>query len=172
MKLKYITFVFENCDRITIDGKYVGDFLVDNLHTYIKRIACNSIDKIEVVKTFMIEINKDANVERYEFNQTHREDFRQMTFGRFMECDITAIEFELEDEYAEDGQLPYTEYYNYYVDWNNNDEYYNEIQNNHISKDGHLYIVISRDNSIGDFFDLETINDSDYADFHWEVCHT
>ena len=32
-KPKEITFVFENCDSIVIDGKYIGEFLVDDLHT-------------------------------------------------------------------------------------------------------------------------------------------
>lgn len=64
MKLKYIEFVFENCDSIKIEGKYIGDFLVDNLETSIKRIACNSIDKIDVANTIAIEIHKDANKER------------------------------------------------------------------------------------------------------------
>ena len=43
MKLKNITLVFENCDSITIDGKYVGEFIVDDIHTSIERIACNAI---------------------------------------------------------------------------------------------------------------------------------
>lgn len=33
MKLKKITLVFENCDAVTIDGKYIGYFLVDDICT-------------------------------------------------------------------------------------------------------------------------------------------
>lgn len=29
MNLKQITFIFENCDSITIEGTYIGAFLVD-----------------------------------------------------------------------------------------------------------------------------------------------
>ncbi|MBD5534627.1 MAG: hypothetical protein HDQ99_02995 [Lachnospiraceae bacterium] len=105
MKLKYIEFVFENCDSIKIEGKYIGDFLVDNLETSIKRIACNSIEKIEVANTIAIEIHKDANKERYQFDQDHIEDFKQMTFDRFKEYgDITSIRFELEEDYVEKGK--------------------------------------------------------------------
>ena len=31
MKLKNVTVVFENCDSITIDGKYVGEFMDNEL---------------------------------------------------------------------------------------------------------------------------------------------
>ena len=76
MKLTYIEFVFENCDSIKIEGKYIGDFLVDNLTTSIKRIACNSIEKMDVANTVAIEIHKDANKERYSFGQSNIEYFK------------------------------------------------------------------------------------------------
>ena len=99
MKLKYITFGLENCDQITIEGKYVGDFVVQDIKTEIKRIACNAIDRIDSVDTFAVEIHKDANKERYQFNQTDYEDWKQMTFDRLNQYhDITSIEFELYDD--------------------------------------------------------------------------
>ena len=54
MKLKNITFIFENCDSITIDGKYIGYFLVDDMHTSIERIACNVIERMDTADTFAI----------------------------------------------------------------------------------------------------------------------
>lgn len=171
MKLKYIEFVFENCDSIKIEGKYIGDFLVDNLETSIKRIACNSIEKIDVANTVAIEIHKDANKERYQFDQEHIENFKQMTFDRFKEYgDITSIQFELEEDYVEEGQGPCREYYDYYVDWTGDSEYTNESQKTYLSKEGNLYIVISDGKNIEDFFDLEEIEDKDYMDFHFNMC--
>ncbi len=171
MKLKQITLVFENCDAITIDGKYVGQFLVDNLHTSFERIACNSIEKIDVVNTFVIEIHKDANKERYQFDQTQIEDFKQMAFDRLkLYKDITSIEFDLEESYVEDGQVPCIEHYDYYINWVGDSEYSNEAQTNYLSKDGNFYIVIAENKSIEDFFDLEKINDSESMDFHFSMC--
>ena len=171
MKLKYIEFVFENCDSIKIEGKYIGDFLVDNLETSIKRIACNSIDKIDVANTIAIEIHKDANKERYQFDQDHIENFKQMTFDRFKEYgDITSIQFELEEDYVEEGQVPCREYYDYYVDWTGDSEYTNEAQKTYLSKEGNLYIVIADGADIEEFFDLEEIEDGDYMDFHFSMC--
>ena len=84
MKLTYIEFIFENCDSIKIEGKYIGYFLVDDLKTSIKRIASNSIEKMDSANycsdrnTIKMRIKK-----RYAFGQNHIEDFKEMTFDRF-----------------------------------------------------------------------------------------
>ena len=172
MKLKYITFILENCDSITIDGKYVGDFIVADIKTEIKRIASNAINKIDFVDMFAIEIHKDANKERYQFDQTDFADWKQMTFDRLNKYhDIVSIEFELYDDYAEEDETPCIEHYAYYVDWTGDSDEINNAQNNYVSKDGHLYIVISANKTIEDFFDKEEIDDSDYMDFHFSMCN-
>lgn len=171
MKLRNITFIFENCDSITIDGKYIGNLLVDDLHTCFRRIACNSIDKVETANTIAIEIHKDANKERYQFDQTDYEDFKQMTFDRLSAYnDITSIQFELEESYVEEGQVPRIDSYDYWVNWTGDSEYTNEAQTNYVSKDGHFYIVIAEGKSIEDFFNMEEINDSESMDFHFSMC--
>lgn len=171
MKLKKITFVFENCDCITIDGKYVGRFLVDDLHTEFRRVACNSIEKIETVNTFAIEIHKDANKERYQFDQEQIEDFKQTTFDRLKAFnDIVSIDFELEENYVEEGQVPCIEYYAYYVNWVGESEYSNEAQTYYISSDGNFYMVVADGKTIEDFFDMEEINDSESMDFYFFMC--
>ena len=95
MRLKNITFVFENCDTITIDGKYIGDFLVADLKTEIRRIACNAIERMDIAGTIAIEIHKDANKEYYQFGQNQYEKFKTKVFDRLADNDITSIEFEL-----------------------------------------------------------------------------
>lgn len=170
MKLNYITFVFENCDEITIDGKYIGDFLVDDIHTYFARIACNSIDKREFVHTFAIEIHKDANKERYQFDQRDYEDWKHLVFDRLQTGDITHIDFELEEQYLDDKTAKNHEY-SYSVLWCGDYDFYNEAQKTYISKAGHLYIVISKDKSVEDLFDKEWIDDKCSIDFHFEMCN-
>lgn len=171
-KLKNITFIFENCDSITIDGKYVGYFLVDDLKTSFERIACNCISKTENAGTFAIEIHKDANKERYQFNMTNCKDVKQMTFNRFLCSDITAIQFILEEDYVEDNKIPRADEYSYYVCWTGDSDYYNESQVNYISNDGHLYMTIAKGKSTEDFFNLEEINDSEHIDFHFDMLDT
>lgn len=172
MKLKYITFVLENCDSITIDGKYVGNFIVDNLHTSIKRIAMNVIERIDIADTFVIEICGDANVERYQFGQTQYEDFKQMTFDRLIGVrDITNIEFELveDDCIVEDGEVPRTEHYEYCLNWTGNSDYINESQETYLSQADNLYIVVSEDKSLSDFFDFDEIDDEENMDTYFNL---
>lgn len=169
MKLKSITFILENCDYITIDGKYIGDFLVEDIHTSIRRIACNSIEKVVSANTIAIEIHKDANKIRKQFAGISDlpDSFAQMTFDT-LKCynDITQIEFELvdEDELDVSGEV-----YNYYTDWTGNSDYVNEAQKSYISKDGNLYIVIADGKQIEDFFDKEDIDNRNYMDFHFSM---
>lgn len=164
-KLKKIEFTFENCDSITIDGKYVGEFLVDDLHTYFTRIASNCIGKAEVVNTFVIEINKGANKERYAFGEW---DLKEMVFDRIAYNDITQISFVLEEQYVDKGKTPYFESYHYTINWIG-DEYINEAQTSYVSKDGNLYIVIAKDKGVEDFFDLDEIDNSEEMDFKFEA---
>ena len=167
MKLKEITFVFENCDQITIDGKNTGVFVADVIETSIERIACNAILKMQIPKTFIIEINKDANVMRNEFGCSDR---KQPTFQRFIEWqDITQIEFALYDAYSDGPENPETETYHFWLDWEDNgiDEYTNINQKTYLSKNGHLYLVVSKDKTIEDVFDMEWIDDEEYCFSEW-----
>jgi hypothetical protein len=171
MRLKQITFEFENCDAITIDGKYVGDFIVEDIRTEISRIASNSIEKTDTAYSFAIEIHKDANKERYQFDQAHIKDFKQMTFDRFMKYDdITNILFELEENYECEEGIPRCEQYNYYLNWTGESEYENDSQTSYLSKDGNLYIIVANGKCLRDFFDLDAINDSEYMDLHFDLC--
>ncbi len=171
MKIKNLTLTFENRDSVTIDGKYIGDFLVDDLHTYFRRIACNSIDKISHADIIAIEIHKDANKDRYQFDQTDCPDWKQKTFDRIADYnDITSIEFEMEENNVEEDAMPKIECYQYYVDWIGDSEYENDAQTSYISSDGNMYLVIAKNKSIKDFFDMESINNAEEMDFHFNMC--
>ena len=163
MILKRITFVLENCDCITIDGKYIGDFLVEDIRTSIQRIACNAINKMDVAHTFAIEIHKDANKVRHLFGC---EEDKELTFDRFTSYnDITQIELELTNDYVEEGQEPIVEHYHYYIHWVGDDDYVNEAQKSYISNVGNLYIVVADGKNIEDFFYKEQIDNHDHMDF-------
>ena len=60
MRIKYIELTLENCEVVTIDGKYIGDFLVDDISTSISRLACNWVGKVDWAGLVAIEIHKDA----------------------------------------------------------------------------------------------------------------
>lgn len=171
MKLKYIEFTFENCDSLTIDGKYIGEFLVNNLHKVIRRTASNSIDELNVAKTVVMEISKDANVERYQFGQTDYEDFKQTVFDRLKEYDITQISFVLEATEDEDSKTPIISYhYSYFVDWVGGDQCINRAQSSYISKCGNLYLVIEENAGVEDYFNIDEIDDQEIMDINFSMC--
>lgn len=170
MRLSYITFTFENCDQITIDGKYVGDFLVDDIKTSIERVASNSINRIDTANVFSIEIHKGANKDRHPFNQTDLEGYKEKTFNKLIDYDdITGIDFELVDDYVKDDQKPRVEHYSYYVNWVGNSEYENEAQSTYVSQLGHLYLTIAKDKGLVDFYNVCRINDEQVMDFHFRM---
>lgn len=163
MNLKSITFEFENCEIITIEGKYVCQFLVDNLHTYFARIACNAIDKVDVAETFAIEIAALANGPHNPFGYIEPESTK---FKRFLAFDdITSIKFTLCDD---DGKNEKT--YRYWTEWVGDSDMVNDGQYTYLSNLGNLYIVISKDKKFEDFFDKEEINDTAAVTFNFDMC--
>lgn len=168
MKLKYITFVLENCDTVTINGKYICTFIVDDIKTSIHRIACNSIRRMDTANEIVIEIHKNADKPHYELGLDSYKTTAFEILARYG-C-ITSIEFELEEQYIEDGKNPETEHYNYYVSWTGDNEYENDSQKSYISKPGHLYLVINKDKGIEDYFDKEEIDDEEFANFAFNMC--
>ena len=164
MRLKNIEFIFENCEVINIDGKYIGDFLVDDITTSIMRTACNCIQKCDIVHTIAIEIHKDANKEYNPFGQMQIE---KTVFDRLNDCyDITSIEFTLEEQC--DGKLKDTTY-SYYVDWTGNSQYSNKAQITYQSETGHCYILIKDKAQLDDYFDMDLIDNPESIKFHFSM---
>lgn len=170
MRLKCIELTLENCEVITIDGKYVGYFLVDDISTSISKLVSNWVGKVDWAGLVAIEIHKDAN-EEYYFPDGNKGN----TFSRLMTWnDITHIDICLEDEDAEDDSAK-SHIYSYAISWGDDDEEENKNQESYMSDLGNLYIYInnkkSSDNKgIFDFFDKEAINDKDYSHFRFLMC--
>ena len=171
MKLRSIEFILENCDSIVVDGKYIGEFIVDDIKTSISRIACNAINRMDVTNTVAIELHKDSNKERHAFGCNSFES--ETVFDRLEGNDITSIRFDLVDEFtsAESGE-PKVEHYDYYIDWvgEGDDDSVNSAQSTYISECGNLYLVICKDKTIDDFFNKEEINDEDCVNFSFDMC--
>lgn len=157
MKIKELTLIFENCEFITIDGKYVGGFELDGIKTRIARIACNSVDKFDVANSIAVEIHKDADKPYMSFGEEH-----SSVFERIHEySDITSIEFTLTNEYEGEGVDEQT--YQYYVNWTGESEYENTAQSTFVSDSGNLYLIIADGKDVFDFFNEETIQEKNYT---------
>lgn len=149
--VKSIEFGFENCECFTIDAKYFGTLELMDFETQIRRNACNSISKTNFVNTVAIEIFSEGNGDYHPFeikNETMK------FFDRLQEYnDIVDLTITYSDDTIE----------NYYVDYDEGGDDSlgapNINQHSYMNKFGDLYIVISKDKSIFDFFDEEMIND-------------
>ena len=165
MKLTDVTFIFENCDCVTINGCYIGDFVIDDIKTSVERIASNSIEEMITAHTVAVEIARGANKPRYQFDQEQFEDHKQMTFDRFKEySDITAIGFNLFNEHTNE-----VKHYHYYVNWCGDSDYENTAQSVYISKPGNLYLVIKNETNVLQFFDVNTIDDEEHMKFKFTM---
>lgn len=163
MRIKYIELTLENCEVVTIDGKYIGDFLVDDISTSISRLACNCVGKVDWAGLVAIEIHKDADKELY------HPIFSLLTRWN----DITHIDICLEEDVGDDSAKSHI--YSYAISWSDDDEEENKNQESYISDLGNLYIYInskksSNNKGIFDFFDKEAINDKDYSHFKFLMC--
>ena len=145
--IKKIEIVFENCDYIEFEPKDFGTFTLDNITTCINRVACNSIAKTNDATSVAIEIFKRKIESTY------------LPFGMFGEepafvkdrlteyKDITYFVITYDDGTTD----------KIYAPWSG--EYTNELQKYQIGENGNLYIVISVDENISDYFPEETMKD-------------
>lgn len=165
-RLKEITFVFENCDSLTIPGNYIGSFCVTDIKKYIARRASNFIGEYDVAESFMIEIHKNADRFHKQFGEI--QNYGYTKFKRLTDWnDITNIEFEIEE--CLDGINVSNKKYSYDVDWHEDDEFNNRYQKSYISELGHLYIVIVANKDIFDVFDKEEIEDKEWMESRFDM---
>ena len=138
-----ITFVFENCESIDFPIKYVGSFYIGEISSCIKRLALNSVKRIDVAKELFVEL----------FNEGDEEYNYYCTCGKFERImkyrDIVYIEVKYDDGNAD----------TVYVDYDGEGQ--NKNQDNWVSKLGNMYVAISRKRFVNDFISEKDANDKD-----------
>ena len=155
--IKSIEFVLENCEGFNIDANYFGAFLIDDIRYSIQRIACNSIVKMAIADTIVIELFSEGDREYRPFGVLEK---TTTLFERLQKYnDITQIIVHYEDQTEEA----------YFTDWAEGDDYENKNQSVCKSDLGNLYIVINEEKDFSTFFDTEYMNDKDYIDFTKDV---
>lgn len=157
-EIKYIELILENCEVIRIDGKYIGDFDIDNIKESICRQGCNYIKRMKKCECFYISVYRDANIEKtVEFTMGTLSE-KAKPFKRLTEYDdITQIII-----YFNDGKEEII-----YVPWDEESEYRNVYQKTCVSDKGDLYILINKELNIENIWELSEINDED--DFKWKM---
>lgn len=154
MNIKKIEFILENCEVITIDGRFIGDFDLDNIKTK---------EKMTIAKDVAIEISSLANEETSSviLGIVTNETFKP--FDRLTEhSDVTGIEV-----YFDDDTIEY-----YYVDYQEENGFLganNLNQHTYLSSLGNLYLVISEKNAIEDYWNIRKINDENAMYFKFST---
>ena len=141
--IEAIEFVFENCECITVDSKYIGDILIEGFKTNVRRLGVNAIREYTSCERIDLIIYKDGNTTSESYGDEYS------VFDRILNWnDITSICLKYEDDIEQE----------IYVPWDNENDYYdNKAQSSFIS-DEHLYLTINKDcQSVHDVYTDETV---------------
>lgn len=166
MIIKNITFYFENCDSIMVDGHYIGDICLEDFEKKIIKNNENSIEIQNVCNYIFIEIHNSANTQNYAFNH-NLENNKYYIFDRLNQYhDVVAIEITFFDESLSENKTFKEFYITAYTDIN---PYIfdsgNINQSSYISNFGHLYLLIAPNKTIFDVINIDQINDEDYIKY-------
>lgn len=150
--ISHIKLVFDNCEEVRIDAKYIGTLAITGIKDEIVRVACNAICGIRVADEVAVEIFSEANRPFVSFGA----DTGMSVFDRILEWnDITHIDVvyvDGEDEYIsvnydeglDEGKLGAQ----------------NILQTSKLSGLGNLYLVISTEGAdIDKLFPTDRIDD-------------
>lgn len=158
MKIKSITFFFENLDEISISGNYIG---IISIPEERKQYFGNGehIRMIHIAHQFYIEIHKDANGTYREFGlyKCGRNIFERLSYG-----DITEIEIEFKRRF-----LP-NKIQRIHIDWNDENNYINFNQKSVVSSLGHLHILIDKHKTMRQVINQRTMNSEEDMKSHFE----
>lgn len=156
--IKSITIGTENCESFTFPVNVFGQCYINNIHTEIRRVAINAICKdtyADEVALCIFFPEAEAAATR-EGSIIEEDDLILDRFCRF--ADITDITI----HYIDDTEEVYL------VDYRADGSYLgapNLNQTTYVSSCGDLYIVISENKGIDDFFDKAEIENRSEMDF-------
>ncbi|MEJ3719217.1 hypothetical protein WGM54_14445 [Paenibacillus polymyxa] len=155
-KLKEVVFGLENCESLSVDAKYIGNFSVTNVRKSIIR-HYGDIRFMDICDTFSIVVNKSANID-YQVFGVEDEYYKHNTFNRLTSGDIVVIDIMYDDDSKDE----------IYIQWEGESDYFNEVQKTYISKLGDLFIVISKEETVESIFEDWGIDSQDgYMDLMW-----
>ena len=141
--IKAIEFVFENCECITVDSKYIGDLLIEGFETKIMGAGVCTIREYTTCEKINLVIYKDANITVESYGEEYKVFDRMLSWN-----DITSICLKYEDDIEREIYVPGDE---------ENNNYNNKAQSSFMS-DEHLYLTINKDcQSVHDIYTDETV---------------
>ena len=141
--IEAIEFVFENCECITVDSKYIGDLLMEGFETKIMGAGVCTIREYTTCEKINLVIYKDANITVESYGEEYKVFDRMLSWN-----DITSICLKYEDDIEREIYVPWDE---------ENNNYNNKAQSSFMS-DEHLYLTINKDcQSVYDVYTDEAV---------------
>lgn len=150
-----VEFLLENCEVITIEGKFICNLLSTNIQTQIRGIGCRSIKKYNTCDDFLIEIHRSGDRLNTPFGIESFIDDSSIFDRIFQYKDITNVKIYYEDTVVCD------EFYVRYEEDENTSNIYQKCYKNSF---GDLYILISKDKLFEDYYEIETLENCSYLD--------
>ena len=144
--IEAIEFVFENCECITVDSKYIGDLLIEGFKTNVRRLGVNAIREYTSCERVDLIIYKDGNTTSESYGDKYK------VFDRILSWnDITSIYLKYEDGIEQEIFVPWDDENDCYSNVNN------KAQSSFVSEE-HLYMTINKDcQSVHDVYTDETV---------------
>lgn len=153
-KLERVTFVLANGESVSIDKKYLGTFVLDEISESYERGISSGIFCQKWANLLICEVYKLANVKN--------------EFAQLLGSDIVMIKLETIQQNPFNRTLSTTKYYTYYnIDWCQECDDSNDFQETLISKEGNLYIVISKNEYLEYYFPKKEINNHKLMEEHF-----
>ena len=144
--IEAIEFVFENCECLTVDSKYIGDLLIEGFETKVRRFGVNAIREYTSCERIDLIIYKDGNTTSESYGDKYK------VFDRILSWnDITSIYLKYEDNTEQEIFVPWDDENDCYSNVNN------KAQSSFVS-DEHLYLTINKDcQNVHDVYTDETV---------------
>lgn len=157
LTIRKINITFENCESVTIDGKHIGRFDLNNIKPSVRTLGGAMFGRFDVAECIVLEVHRDANLLCIDMKCSGGREYK--VFERLMEFwDITSIEvFTAEEEPMLFSAL---------WDPDNMDENLN--QSVRLGENGNLYLVISQDFDVYDVFTQRQMKNNGWAWFRDE----
>ena len=144
-KVKEIELVLENCEYIKIPTKHLGNIIIEDIDTSVRRNAINSIDKLQTANSIYLDIIKPETIKTLGLFDEDDEESLSCSKRLIQHADITSVEVAYDDNSKEE----------YFVDWDWDNEYVNSYQDTQLAKNGNLHVLINRKKKLKDFLDNE-----------------
>ena len=144
-KVKEIELTLENCEHIKIPSGHLGNIVIEDIDTSIRRNAINSIDKLQTANSIYLDIIKPETIKTLRLFDEYDEGGPSCSTRLTQYADITSVEVIYNNGSKE----------TYFVDWDWDNEYINNYQDTQLAKNGNLHVLINRKKKLKNFLDDE-----------------